>query len=178
MNPINVLHFWFDELEPKQHFIKDKQLDDEIKRRFLSLHEAIIAGETAEWREHLDGRRAEIIVLDQFSRNMFRGEGKAFASDPLALALAQECLRQCDTSSLSAEEYSFIIMPFMHAESMKIQKQALELFDQPGLERSLKFAKAHADIIQKFGRFPHRNKALGRESTPAEIEFMKTHDGF
>ena len=178
MNPTNVLHFWFDELEPKQHFMKDKQLDDEIKRRFLSLHKAIMAGETAEWREHLDGRRAEIIVLDQFSRNMFRGEGKAFASDPLALALAQECLRQCDTSGLSAEEYSFIIMPFMHAESMKIQKQALELFDQPGLERSLPFAQAPADIMEKFGRFPHRNKALGRESTPAEIEFMKTHDGF
>ena len=115
---------------------------------------------------------ALILVLDQFSRNLFRNHPAAFAADPMALALSQEALQADDIGQLNAEEKSFLIMPYMHSESKVIHEQALRLFSEPGLENNLEFERQHKAIIDQFGRYPHRNELLGRKSTPEELEYL------
>ncbi|MGP1693328.1 MAG: DUF924 family protein, partial [Giesbergeria sp.] len=119
------------------------------------------------------GLLAEIIVLDQFSRNVYRDNARAFASDALALALAQEMVAGAHDTALPVAQRAFAYLPFMHSESLAIHSQALLLFDQPGLEGNLRFERLHQDILQRFGRYPHRNAALGRRSTPEEEAFLQ-----
>ena len=173
MEPQVVLDFWFKELTPQQHFEKNADLDATITARFKEVHRQIAAGEMNAWRQTIHGRLAEIIVLDQFSRNMFRGTPASFAYDSLALILAQEALKQTDLSLLSVEEKAFLYLPFMHSESAKIHEVAVTLFSEAGLENNLDFEQRHFEIIKQFGRYPHRNEILGRISTPAEMEFLK-----
>lgn len=168
-----VLSFWFQELKPNQWFQKNADLDQQIRARFLSLHEKASRGELWAWRETIQGRLAEIILLDQFSRNMYRETPRAFSQDNLALVLAQEALLQKDLAPLPTAQKAFVFMPFMHSESPVIHKKAVELFSEPGLESNLDFELRHKAIIDRFGRFPHRNQILGRISTPEEIEFLK-----
>lgn len=175
MTADDVLTFWFDELEPKQHFKRSDAVDRLIHDRFLDTYARVVAGETDAWRDSPDGRLAEIIVLDQFARNLFRDQAQAFAADPLALALAQEMVRRGDDASLPETRRVFAYMPYMHSESLQVHDTALQLFDgTPNLD----FEIRHRDIIERFGRYPHRNEALGRESTAEELEWMKTHSGF
>ena len=169
----DILNFWFEELEPKQWFMKDTALDETITKRFYATHAAAIAAELYLWRETPEGRLAEIIVLDQFSRNMFRDTAKAFASDNLALILAQEAIRQGDDQRIDIEYRAFIYMPYMHSESAIIHEQAEQLFSQAGAEYNYEFELKHKAIIDHFGRYPHRNEILGRTSTPEEIAFLK-----
>lgn len=173
MKPEDILHFWFDECTPNLWWQKSDTFDALVRRRFFDLHAAATRGELASWRERSRGRLAEIIILDQFSRNMFRGEPRAFASDTLALVLAQEAIRLGVEADWSPDWRSFLYMPYMHSESQIIHKQAVELFSEPGLEDTLKFEFAHKAIIDRFGRYPHRNDILGRKSTIEEIEFLK-----
>ncbi|AMB94479.1 DUF924 family protein [Aerococcus sanguinicola] len=174
-----VLNFWFEELGPEQWFNGGESVDQAIADRFSQLHQEVKDGEHADWRESLRGRLAEIIVLDQFSRNLYRGSGQAYAQDDMALALAQECIRLEDLSSLSPEARSFIYMPFMHSESLVIHDQAMELFSsEEALANNLKYEKAHYEIIEKYGRYPYRNETLGRENTPEEEEYLKHNKGF
>lgn len=173
MTPETILDFWFNELTPEDHFIKNNDLDKMITQRFLKVHDQVAKGETYKWRETIHGRLAEIIVLDQFSRNMFRDDQESFAYDNLALILAQEALQQPDFNQLSIEEKVFLYMPFMHSESAIIHEIAVELFSEPGLENNLDFEHRHFDIIKRFGRYPHRNKILGRTSTPEELAFLE-----
>jgi len=173
MNAQKVLDFWFKQLTPKQWFIKSTELDNTIKKRFTDILTAAANGECWQWRESGKGRLAEIIVLDQFSRNIYRDTANAFAQDPIALVLAQEAVAQGADNSLSADEKAFLYMPYMHSESKLIHQQAMSLFQQPGLENNYKFEVRHKEIIDQFGRYPHRNEALGRESTSAEKEFLK-----
>jgi uncharacterized protein (DUF924 family) len=168
-----VLSFWFQELKPNQWFQKNADLDQQIRARFLSLHENASRGELWAWRRSIQGRLAEIILLDQFSRNMFRETPQSFSQDPLALVLAQETLAQKDFASLPTTQKAFVFMPFMHSESALIHEKAVELFSEPGLESNLDYELRHKAIIDRFGRFPHRNQILGRSSTPEEIEFLK-----
>lgn len=172
MTPQNILNFWFKELTPKDHFSKNDELDKEIQTRFLEIHKKIIAGETYSWRDTIEGRLAEIIVLDQFSRNIYREKKDSFAYDSLALILAQEAIKQSDLNQLSIQEKAFLYMPYMHSESDLIHEQAQKLFSEPGLEMYLDFENRHHDIIKKFGRYPHRNEILNRKSTPEEIIFL------
>ena len=174
--PQEVWGFWFVECEPADWFKKSEEFDDEIRSRFLETYEAIVAGETADWRRSAKGRLAEIIVLDQFSRNMFRDDAKAFASDALAVELAKEALSDWDT--FTVQERSFVVMPFMHSESLAVHEWAGKWFDEPGLERRKKYELLHREIIERFGRYPHRNRVLGRTSTPEEEAFLKEHPGF
>ena len=167
-----VLHFWFDELSAAQHFAVDPALDQQIGKRFGRLWHAARACELWAWRGTARGRLAEIIVLDQFSRNLHRGSPLAFAQDALALALAQELVAGRHDEALPIARRGFAYMPYMHSESLAIHVQALVLFDQPGLEENLRFEHAHRDILERFGRYPHRNAVLGRASTPEEIEFL------
>lgn len=173
MSPTDVLRFWFEESSPEQWFRKDPSFDETIRSRFLELHGHATAGELFPWRDSSEGRLAEILVLDQFSRNLFRDDPRSFASDPMALALAQEAVRREAHLDLTQEQRAFLYMPFMHSESLVIHEIALRLFSEPGLETNLKFEKLHLDILKRFGRYPHRNAILGRPSTPEEIEFLK-----
>ena len=172
MHANDILHFWFTELTDQQHFAKDTALDDSIRARFGDTLEAAARCELFGWRTTAQGRLAEILVLDQFSRNVFRDTPRAFAQDALALALAQELVAGGHDQALDTKQRAFAYMPYMHSESATIHAQALVLFDQPGLENNLKFEKSHNDIIVRFGRYPHRNAALGRTSTPEEIAFL------
>lgn len=178
MEAQNVLDFWFDEISKKQWFIKDLSLDEAISKRFANLHQKAIQGELSEWREDPQGALAEIIVLDQFSRNMFRGTEKSFQFDCLALALAQEAIRRKDHLSLKADEFDFLMMPFMHSESVLVHQQAAPYFELSKNEGLIDFEKKHFDIIKTFKRYPHRNNILGRESTKQERAFLKDNPGF
>lgn len=173
-----VLKFWFKECTPEQWFKKSKQFDAKVRKRFLKTYREVLKGGHAEWRRSAKGRLAEILVIDQFARNMFRGTPQAFAGDVLALALAQEAIASGATKKLSKQERWFTYMPFMHSESKKIQRESVALFSTLGNKRNLFFAKDHRRIIDRFGRFPHRNAILGRTSTTAERKFMRTHKGF
>jgi uncharacterized protein (DUF924 family) len=168
-----VLQFWFEEIEPKQWFVKDLDFDESIRSRFASLHQQAMVGELYTWRESPEGRLAEVIVLDQFSRNMFRGRPESFAADALALVLAQEAIACQADQRLAPHQRSFLYMPFMHSESSLIHQEAMKLFSQPGLEGNLDFEKRHKAIIDRFGRYPHRNEVLGRVSTQEELSFLR-----
>ncbi len=171
----NAVHsFWFTELKPSQHFAKDVKLDQQIKDQFFDTHQAATRGELYPWRETAVGALCEIIVLDQFSRNIFRDSPLSFAFDSLALVLSQEAIRRGLDQKLTNSEKSFLYMPFMHSESPLIHTQAMDLFNAPGLEFNFEFEKKHKVIIDRFHRYPHRNKILGRASTPEEIEFLST----
>lgn len=168
----DVLDFWFRELSPADHWRKDPALDARMRERFGDLHTAAARCELAHWRDTATGRLAEVILLDQFSRNMYRDTPAAFAQDPLALALAQEALRHNVPAQLDLLQRNFLYMPFMHSESATIQEQAIRLFSEPGMEFSLDFARRHKAIIDRFGRYPHRNAILGRTSSAEETAFL------
>lgn len=172
MQPQNVLYFWFTELTPQQHFIKDAALDESIRTRFGPTLEAAARCELFTWRATPEGRLAEILALDQFSRNVHRDTARAFAQDALALALAQELVASGQDRSLPTAQRVFAYMPYMHSESAVIHEQALELFAQPGMENNLDFERRHKAIIDRFGRYPHRNAVLGRTSTAEELAFL------
>lgn len=169
----DVIKFWFQELSTEQWFKKDANLDNKINEKFSNLHLAARQGELYGWRDSALGCLAEVIVLDQFSRNMFRDTPQAFAYDPTALVIAQECVRTGRDRELSIKEKAFLYMPYMHSESALIHEQAVKLFSQPGLEFNLDFEFKHKVIIDRFGRYPHRNIILGRQSTAEEVEFLK-----
>ncbi|MGA7594732.1 MAG: DUF924 family protein [Gallionella sp.] len=168
-----ILKFWFEEIEPSQWWKKDENLDRLITVRFSDIHRRATLCELFGWRTDAHGRLAEVIVLDQFSRNMFRGSPLSFAHDALALALAQEAISAGADKSLNQAERSFLCMPFMHSESLKIHDIAAELFRDNGNQSSFDFELKHRAIIERFGRYPHRNSVLGRKSSDEEIEFLK-----
>jgi len=172
MQATDILHFWFEELTPKQHFTKDPALDAAMRTRFGPTLEAAARCELFAWRATPKGRLAEIVLLDQFSRNIYRDTPLAFAQDALALVLAQELVASHQDRTLPPTQRSFAYMPYMHSESALIHTQSVQLFAQPGLEGNLAYAQQHQSIIQRFGRYPHRNAILGRTSTAQELAFL------
>jgi len=169
-----VLSFWFDEIDPQQWWIKDADFDGLVRRRFAAVHARAGAGELSDWRRSPDGRLAEVVVLDQFSRNMFRHTPRSFDFDPMALVLAQEAVTAGADAALPETRRAFLYMPYMHSESRVIQEQSVALFERLGSH--LDFALQHKAIIDRFGRYPHRNEILGRPSTDEETAFLKTPD--
>ncbi|WP_352337625.1 DUF924 family protein [Psychrobacter sp. 16-MNA-CIBAN-0192] len=185
-----VLDFWFAKDNEPYWFVADDDFDTQIRDKFSKIWQAAIQGECAHWRRieqqtinaidnqdnliiNLAGRLAEIIVLDQFSRNLCRGQACAFDQDKMALVLAQEAICQPDFEALPMPWRKFMIMPFMHSESRAIHQQYLPLFKQLNEPVTLDFAYQHQEIIEKFGRYPHRNMALNRISTAEEIAFLQ-----
>mgnify|MGYP001995921615 FL=1 len=168
-----VLGFWFKELEPPQWFEKDLEMDAQITERFGALHVRAVEGALASWRATAEGRLAEVIVLDQLSRNIFRGTPGAFAADALALERSREAIAVGADMELDPQRRMFLYMPFMHSESREVHEEAVALFEALGMTRTLEFEHLHKVIIDRFGRYPHRNEILGRVSTPEEIEFLK-----
>ncbi|WP_287496347.1 DUF924 family protein [Pandoraea sp. CB10b_02] len=180
-----VLDFWFGApgapdfgLARPEWFRKSDVFDEEIRARFGALHERALAGELDGWADTPLGACALIVVLDQFSRNLYRGQGKAFAGDAKALAVARRLVGAGDDRRLpSAQHRVFVYLPFEHDESLESQHASLALYEQlardAGLVDNLDYARRHAIIIERFGRYPHRNEALGRVSTPEEVAFLK-----
>ncbi|MFN7727217.1 MAG: DUF924 family protein [Rubrivivax sp.] len=167
-----VLQFWFHEVTPAQWWKVDPAFDHLVLQRFGDLHARAAQAELFGWRESPHGRLAEVIVLDQFSRNMYRGQPRAFAADPLALALAQEAVAAGDDLKLPVDQRVFLYMPYMHSESRLIHETAERLFRATGAENQLSFELRHKAIIDRFGRYPHRNQILGRASTEEELRFL------
>ncbi|MBE1275139.1 DUF924 family protein [Enterovibrio baiacu] len=167
-----VLTFWFEELTPNDWFSKSDELDKQIEARFGGLLEQASRAELFDWRSSAKGRLAEILVLDQFSRNIYRDTPKAFAQDPLALALAQEAINLGIERELSEIERTFMYMPYMHSESQKVHKDAMQLFNSLEDKQSYEYEIKHKEIIDRFGRYPHRNAILGRECTEEETTFL------
>jgi uncharacterized protein (DUF924 family) len=187
-----VLGFWFGTLDAEgratkevaaRWWTKDPAFDQALRDRFGALHEEVLRGEHDDWLASARGRLAAVIVLDQLSRNMFRGSARMFAADDRALAIAEEGIARGQDRELAYAERSFLYLPLEHSEDLVRQERCVELFrtwrdEAPealrgGIDDSLDYAIAHRDIIRRFGRFPHRNALLGRESTAEELEFLK-----
>jgi len=169
-----ILAFWIVDITPKQWWVTDPEFDRQIEDRFHDVLHRAMRGELSCWRTEEKGRLAEIIVLDQFSRTIHRATALAFANDSLALALAQEAIAAHADEALEPAKKAFLYMPFMHSESPEIHAIAVTLFDRDGLDSYLQFELRHQAIIERFGRYPHRNALLGRASSAEEIEFLKT----
>lgn len=172
----DVLRFWFDELTPEQHFAKDDAIDAQIAARFGECRDVLLATGAAGWREPRDNLLAAVILLDQFSRNIHRGTAQAFAADPLALSLTLEAIERGWDRDLAPERAVFLYMPLMHAETAEAQRLSLQKFTALGRPENVRFAMDHAVVIEQFGRFPSRNEALGRQSNPAELDYLKRPD--
>lgn len=168
-----IIEFWFTETDSKLWYKKDADFDQLIEQRYAELLQSAARAELYGWRDDPLGRLAEIIVLDQFSRNLHRDSAQAFANDALALVLAQEALRADAHKALGTTQQAFLFMPYMHSESPAIHSIAVQLFSAPGLDGNLDFECKHKAIIDRFGRYPHRNAVLGRQSTPEELEFLQ-----
>lgn len=173
MAPGDILDFWFKQLKPAQWYKPDGALDAEIARRFASVYDELRLEVAKSWRVDVHGLLSAVIVLDQFPRNMFRGTPKAFATDAAALALSTDAIERQLDHPLSTSERQFLYMPFQHAEDRAVQDRSVALFDALGDASVADYARRHRAVIERFGRFPHRNAILGRASTQEEIEFLK-----
>jgi uncharacterized protein (DUF924 family) len=168
----DVLGFWF-ALTPEQHFAKSARVDSAIQARFGALRDLVLGSGAEGWRDDPETLLAAIIVLDQFSRNMFRGQAEAFAADPLALSLALEMIDKGWDTQLPREQRPFAYLPLEHAEDGAMQDLSIDKFEALGDKETLDYAHQHAGVIARFGRFPSRNAALGREDTPLEREYLR-----
>ncbi len=173
MNPDEVIRFWFEEIAPNRWWVLDAAFDGALAERFGATHAAAARCELYAWREQPAGRLAEVVVLDQFSRNIYRDDPRSFACDPMALCLAQEAVQTGADKAIPKERRVFLYMPFMHSESPVIHEWAMSLFASLGSESNLESERRHKAIIDRFGRYPHRNRILGRASTPEELDFLR-----
>lgn len=175
-SPEQVLGFWFHELTPKDWFQPDdvEALDRTILYRFFSTHRALAKNIGGEWQESPDAQLASVIVLDQFSRNIYRATPMAFATDRLALRQAKFAVASGADQAVATDRRAFFYMPFEHSEKLKDQKRSVELFEALGNDEYIRFAESHRDVVARFGRFPHRNAILKRRSTPAERDYLSS----
>ena len=176
--PQEILDFWFSDEVCKLWFKSTPEFDALLRERFEALCARAQQGELDGWLQSAEGCLALVIVLDQFPLNMFRGQAQSFASEAQSREVARLAIDKGFDRDLDPRSRAFLYMPFMHSEVFADQQLALQLFAQPGLEDNLRFARHHHDIVEKFGRFPHRNTALGRESSESEIEYLNSKEAF
>lgn len=168
-----VLRFWFEEIEPEQQFKKDPAFDALIRERFGETYTAAASGALDHWEAEPSSCLALVILLDQFSRNMFRDTARMYESDPKVLAIAKRAVADGGYKSLPQDQQRFLFLPFEHSEELEDQHTCMALMDTLDDKKNLEYAKNHLVIVERFGRFPHRNEILGRESTAEEVEFLK-----
>ena len=168
-----VINFWFKECKPSDWFKKDANFDLLIKNKFLKLVNLALNNKLTDWVNTKEGSLALIILLDQFTRNIFRGNAKSFSGDFHALKITLNCIEKKYLDNFDKNSRHFLLIPMMHSEDIAIQNKSLPLFKKYTNQKVYEFAIKHRDIISQFGRFPHRNKVLERKSTPKEIEFLK-----
>lgn len=173
MTPDTLLHFWFEEIPQTAWWEKSPAFDATLRERFGTWLQAAALGELSGWRSSIRGRLTEVLLLDQLPRNIHRDMPAAFATDGMALVLAQEAVRLGLATELPPVQRAFLYLPYMHSESRRIHEEAVKLFSEPGLEFNLDFEFRHKAIIDRFGRYPHRNTILGRESSAEELAFLK-----
>ena len=173
-----LVDFWFSAEARKLWYNSTPAFDQLLRERYLDLWQQACRGELDHWQKSAVGSLALIIMLDQFPLNMFRGNAQSFSSEAQSREVARAAIARGFDSDLPAEQCSFLYMPFMHSEELEDQILAIELFAQPGLESNLRFAKHHHAIVEKFGRFPHRNAALGRDSSDSEVEYLNSKQAF
>jgi uncharacterized protein (DUF924 family) len=176
--PQEILDFWFSNEVRKLWFNSTPEFDALLRDRYREVWEQAGRGELDHWMQSAAGCLALVIILDQFPLNMFRGEGLAYSTEARSRDVAQTAIQRNFDRQLEVEQRAFLYMPFMHSEEFADQRRALELFEQPGLEGNLRFARHHHDIVERFGRFPHRNEALGRDSSDAEIDYLNSKQAF
>lgn len=176
--PDDVLDFWFSARVRPQWFAASPELDEEIRATFLDTCRAAAAGRLTDWAQSPRGALALVILLDQFPRNLFRGDARAFAAGTQALRVAGAAIDRGFDARLSDEQKGFLYLPFMHSESLDDQNRSVALHEQAGLTDNLKWARHHRALIERFGCFPHRNAVLGRESTPQERTYLEQEDAF
>lgn len=178
MKYIDVINYWYSERIKKHWFSSTPELDNEIKNRYEKIWESASIGQLDEWKNTPEGCLALIIIFDQFPLNMFRGEAKSFQTESKAIEVAMAAINSNFDKKLSNDKLSFLFLPFMHSENIEDQELSVKLFRKYNLVNNLKFAQHHRDIVQKYGRFPHRNKILGRENTKAESEYLMCKNSF
>lgn len=173
-----LIDFWFSEEVSQYWFNSTEEFDRQLCEDYAELWQQAADGALIEWQESAPGSLALVILLDQFPLNMFRGEAKCFSTEARSREVAQAAIDRGFDIDMPIKQKAFLYMPFMHSESLDDQAKALQLFDQPGLEDNFRFSKHHYGIVKRFGRFPHRNAMLGRESTEAEREYLNSKEGF
>ncbi|MGB5438628.1 MAG: DUF924 family protein [Gammaproteobacteria bacterium] len=178
MTADDILEFWFSEESRARWFASTPEYDRLVKDRFEATWRQACNGELDDWEETAAGALALVIVLDQFPLNMFRNQAESFSSEEQSRQVARRAIGNGFDIELADEYMAFFYLPFMHSESLADQDRSVMLFETAGLEDNLKWARSHREIIRRFGRFPHRNKILGRESTPEEIEWLNSEAGF
>jgi len=171
-----ILAFWLEEIQPDRRFARDPVLDEEIRSRFSAARDSAMRSGGLDWKRDPETTLAAIILLDQFSRNMFRDQAEAFTADPIARMLARHAIDRDWDRRMTSEQRQFLYMPFMHSEDSVDQALSVSLFTALGDEEALDYARRHADRIRTFGRFPHRNAALGRLDTTAELVLLSQPD--
>ncbi len=176
--PQQIVDFWFSAAVSKLWFKSTPEFDRQLRDDYEATWQQARDGEFDHWRDSAVGCLALVIVLDQFPLNMFRGDALCYSTEAASIEVARHALAQGFDRELDGKQRAFLYMPFMHSEALEDQQLALELFDQPGLEDNLRFARHHHDIVSRFGRFPHRNAALGRVNTPAEDEYLASKEAF
>lgn len=178
LSATDILDFWFSERVKPLWFRSTPEFDAEIRQRFESTWQAAHEGQLAEWEETVAGSLALVIVLDQFPLNMYRNQALGYASEGAALAVAKRAIARGQDGELSQSGKAFLYLPFMHSENLSDQERAVALFEAAGLIDNLRFARHHRDLIRRFGRFPHRNAALGRDNTPEESAYLNSKQAF
>jgi uncharacterized protein (DUF924 family) len=176
--PQQIIDFWFADEVRKLWFKSTAEFDRTIGLRFEDILKQAERGELDHWMESAEGCLALVIILDQFPLNMYRGSAQSYATEAQSREVARVAIEKGFDQTLSPEQQAFMYMPFMHSEELADQELALDLFDQPGMESNLRFARHHHAIVQTYGRFPHRNTVLGRTSTAAEIEYLNSREAF
>lgn len=173
-----LLDFWFSEQVAKLWFNSTPAFDNELRERFGATYAAACRDQLEHWQETAEGALALVILLDQIPLNIFRGQPQSFATEARARAVAEQAIAHGLDARLSGPQKAFLYMPYMHSEKQADQDISVDLFSRAGLDNNLRFAKHHREIVRRFGRFPHRNAILGRESTPEEIEWLASKDAF
>lgn len=178
MTPEIILDDWYSERNKKYWFRSTPEIDNEIKDKYELLWESAASGELNHWAETADGALALVIILDQLPLNMFRNTAKSFQTEQAAIKITRQAIANKLDKQLDSERLSFLYMPLMHSEQMADQNLSVELFEQAGLDDNARFARHHREIIRQFGRFPHRNTILKRQSTQQEVDYMQSKQAF
>lgn len=178
ISPRHVIEFWYSEKMRQRWFSSTPELDAEIRSKYENLWLQAGKGELDDWKASPEGCLALVVVLDQFPLNMFRGEAKSFSTGQKAVACSKYCLSQGYDRKIPRDRVAFLYMPLMHSENLADQDLAVKLFEQANLPHNLRFARHHRELIKRFGRFPHRNPILGRDSSAEEIEYLNSRQAF
>ena len=176
--PADIVAFWFAPDVQPLWFAATPDFDEQLRARFLATYRAAAAGQLTDWDTTAEGALALVIVLDQFPLNLFRGQPESFATEAAARVVADRAIARGFDQALPPEQRQFLYLPFMHSEALTDQERSVRLYQQPGLEDSLHFARHHRDLIARFGRFPHRNAVVGRTSTAEELAYLASPEAF